>query len=306
MYQFYIFLKDYQKYFNKNKMLKNKKEQYLNYKDYMDSLGQRHFYHMVTPSPWPFLTALNVFVMLLSAVVYMHNYLENGGYMFFLSLINLIFIVTLWLRDVIREGTYEGMHTKIVQKNLKFGFALFIITEVMFFFGFFWAFFHSSLSPAVEIGCVWPAVGIEPINPWKLPLLNTCLLLLSGVYITICHMYIRTGEVEEIYENYAYTLVCGLLFTLVQLYEYIKSSFAISDGIYGSTFFMLTGFHGLHVLAGSVFIIVCFIRTIVGHFTRNHHVGFECAAWYWHFVDVVWLFLYVWVYIWGSWGYYYN
>lgn len=271
------------------------------YELYMKSLGQRHFFHMVTPSPWPFLTALHAFVMILGGVMYMHFY-NNGGYFFLFGLLNLLYVVVLWLRDVIREGTFEGMHTKIVQKNLKFGFALFIISEIMFFFGFFWAFFYCSLSPSVEIGCIWPPVGIQPINPWKLPLLNTMLLLLSGVFITIVHINMRLGKAIVVYEYYVYTLICGIFFTCIQIYEYINAPFTIADSIYGSTFYMLTGFHGVHVLAGSIFIIVCFIRTIYGHFTRNHHVGFECAAWYWHFVDVVWLFLYLSVYVWGSWG----
>lgn len=273
------------------------------YELYMQSLGQRHFYHMVTPSPWPFLTALNAFVTVLGGVMYMH-FFSGGGYVLLWGLVNVVFIVTLWLRDVIREATFEGMHSKIVQKNLKFGFALFILSEIMFFFGFFLAFFYLSLSPSVEIGCVWPPVGIDPINPWKLPLLNTMLLLLSGVYITVVHMAIKSGNAAKVFENFTYTLICGIFFTCIQIFEYIYAPFTISDGVYGSTFYMLTGFHGAHVLAGSVFIIVCFIRSIYGHFTRNHHVGFECAAWYWHFVDVVWLFLYISVYVWGSWGFF--
>ncbi len=288
------------------------KKNIVNYKKYVLSLGQRHFYHMVTPSPWPLFMATQVFIMLVGGVMYMHLYI-GGGYVMVWGMLNAIYVVSLWIRDVIREGTYEGMHSKIVQKNLKTGFALFIVSEVMFFFGFFWSFFHSSLAPAVEIGCIWPPVGITPIYPWHLPLLNTCLLLLSGVYITICHAHMRIGKtsVGAPYSNekdtlkyFQYTLICGTIFTLVQLYEYINAPFTIADGVYGSTFFMLTGFHGLHVFLGSVFILACYIRTIRQHFTSNHHVGFECAAWYWHFVDVVWLFLFVFVYVWSSWGFY--
>ena len=254
--------------------MKNLKNNKYKYELYMKSLGQRHFYHMVTPSPWPFLTALNAFVMVLGGVMYMH-FFNGGGYILIWGLLNVIFIVSLWLRDVIREATYEGMHTKIVQKNLKFGFALFIVSEIMFFFGFFWAFFYCALSPSVEIGCVWPPVGITPIDPWKLPLLNTFLLLLSGVYITVVHMFIRSGNAPKVFEYFTYTLICGIFFTCIQIFEYYYAPFAISDGIYGSTFYMLTGFHGAHVLAGSIFIIVCFVRAVFGHFTRNHHVGFE-------------------------------
>lgn len=268
---------------------------------FMLKFHQRHFYHLVTPSGWPFLIAFNLFNLIIGGLSYMHFF---GGYLFIFGLINLIFIISLWIRDVIREGTYEGMHTKIVQKNLKFGFISFILSEIMFFFGFFWAFFHCSLSPGIEIGCVWPPYGIDVINPFKLPLLNTILLLLSGIYITICHMYIRLGiyriEFNLILITYLKTLICGSLFTCIQIYEYIIANFSIADGIYGSIFYMLTGFHGAHVLAGSIFIITCFFRTLFGHFSDKHHVGFECAAWYWHFVDIVWLFLYIFIYLWGN------
>lgn len=283
--------------YNNNIQVKN---QYIRY---MKSLEQRHYYHMVSLSPWPFFIAFNIFILLLGGVLYMHMYIY-GGYILIWGILNIIYIVWLWLRDVIREGTFEGMHTIKVQKNLKFGFILFIISEVMFFFGFFFAFFYSALSPAVELGCIWPPIGINPINPWKLPLLNTCLLLQSGIYITICHIYIRIGNYQQVYINFIGTLFCGLLFTLIQVYEYYYASFTIADGIYGSTSYLLTGFHGLHVLAGSIFLIVCFYRSYKGHFTCEHHVGFECGAWYWHFVDVVWLFLFSAVYVWGSWGFF--
>jgi cytochrome c oxidase subunit 3 len=173
----------------------------------------------------------------------------------------------------------------------------------MFFFAFFWAFFHSSLSPAVEIGCVWPPAGIVPFNPWKVPLFNTFILLLSGLTITICHHALVKGQDRLCTIFFGATIFLALSFTLVQLYEYRISPFGISDGIYGSTFFMATGFHGLHVIIGSIFISICFLRMLSGHFTREHHVGFECAAWYWHFVDIVWLFLFVVVYWWGGWNY---
>lgn len=264
---------------------------------YMKNLSQMHYYHLVTPSAWPFLVAFNLFVLILGAISYMHFY---GGYLFIYGLINLLFVILLWVRDVIREGTYEGMHTKVVQKNLKLGFILFILSEIMFFFGFFWAFFHCSLSPAIELGCIWPPYGINVINPFKLPLLNTMLLLLSGIYITQCHIYLRQGIFDLVIYYYIWTLICGLLFTVIQLYEYFVATFSIADGIYGSVFYMLTGFHGAHVLVGSLLIIVCLIRTLLGHFSITHHVGFECSAWYWHFVDGVWLFLYVFVYVWGN------
>jgi len=277
----------------------------LGYKKYMNSLGQRHFFHMVTPSPWPFCTATNVFFIALSAVMFMHNY-KNGGVYLILGFLNFLFILSLWFRDVIREGTFEGMHTKVVQKNLKFGFALFIVSEIMFFFGFFWAFFHNALAPAVEIGCIWPPIGINPIYPYKLPLLNTIILLLSGVSITVCHAAIRCAKTESLYKYFLVTLLFAIAFIFIQLFEYYTAAFAISDGIYGSVFYMLTGFHGFHVLVGAIFILVCYIRALFGHFTTTHHVGFECASWYWHFVDVVWLFSFIFVYCWGTWGYVFH
>lgn len=282
-------------------------------KFYVYSLHQRHFFHIVTLSPQPLFTAIHIFFFVISVILYLHSYgiflrindlfYFSDKYLMIQGLINIIFVISLQLRDIIREGTYEGMHTKIVQKNLKFGFFLFIITEVMFFFGFFQAFFHVSLSPAIELGCIQPPVGITPINPFKLPLLNTLLLLQSGIYITLCHMQLKIGKIVKVLEYFVYTLICGIIFTLIQIYEYIYASFTIADSVYGSIFYLLTGFHGFHVFAGSIFISVCFIRTLLGHFTKEHHVGFECAAQYQHFVDVVQLFLFIFVYIQGNQGF---
>lgn len=231
--------------------------------------------------------------------MYMHRYFY-GSLALFLGLLSLTLAMSFWWRDVVREATYEGAHTSVVQKGLRLGVILFIVSEVMFFFGFFWAFFHSSLAPTVQIGCVWPPVGITPFNPWGIPLLNTTILLLSGLTITAVHHYLVAGNKEEALNFYIFTLVLAIFFTLFQVYEYISAPFSISDGIYGSTFFMATGFHGFHVIVGTVFILVCFFRTVLDHFTRTHHIGFEAAAWYWHFVDVVWLFLFVSVYWWGG------
>jgi cytochrome c oxidase subunit 3 len=205
----------------------------------------------------------------------------------------------LWWRDIVRESTFKGDHTSIVQYGLKLGFLLFIISEVMFFFSFFWGFFHSSLAPSEILGSVWPPAGVKVFDPWKVPLLNTYILLLSGAMVTACHHYMLEREKEES-ENYLLgTLVLAVLFTIVQGLEYITGPFSINDGIYGSTFFLLTGFHGLHVIVGTLFLGVCFGRLYKEHYTTTHHLGFEAGAWYWHFVDVVWLFLFVAVYWWG-------
>jgi cytochrome c oxidase subunit 3 len=260
---------------------------------------QNHTFHLVDRSPWPLLMSFSVMSVLLSVVFYMHKQV-NGLLFVFVSLIVSIFIAILWWRDVIREGTFEGHHTLKVQRGLKFGMLLFILSEVMFFFGFFWAFFHSSLIPVIEIGAIWPPVGIEPFNPWEVPLLNTIILLLSGATVTWVHYAILTGRRVDAILGFESTLGLAVCFTLLQGFEYVQSSFSISDGIYGSTFFMATGFHGFHVIIGTIFLFVCLLRSFEYQFTEEHHFGFEAAAWYWHFVDVVWLFLFVTIYWWGS------
>lgn len=258
-----------------------------------------HRYHLVTPSPWPFLSAFAALNLTLGAVAYMHQY-ERGGLLLTLGFLSVFIIMAYWWRDVIREATFQGKHTNKVQRGLRLGFVLFVFSEVMFFFGFFWAFFHSSLAPSIEIGGIWPPSNIIAPNPWGIPLLNTVILLLSGVSITYTHQFLVLGRASLVVEGFIYTIVAALVFLIAQLKEFIEAPFDISDGIFGSTFFMLTGFHGAHVIVGTIFIIVCFIRFLKRHFYRNHHVGFEAAVWYWHFVDVVWLFLFVCVYYWGS------
>jgi len=213
----------------------------------------------------------------------------------------LIYVLINWWRDIIRESTYQGNHSLIVQKGLKIGFVLFILSEVMFFFGFFWAFFHSSLSPSIFLGAVWPPVNIVALSPWGIPMLNTVILLLSGLSITWVHFAIISGYFDMAFYGFNITLFLAFTFTLLQIGEYFNAPFNISDGVFGTVFFSLTGLHGLHVIIGSIFIFVCFIRFTMSHFTTKHHLGFEFASWYWHFVDVVWLFLYIFVYIWGNW-----
>jgi len=280
-----------------------------------------HGFHLVTPSPWPFFTALTLIYVVISAVLFFHT----GTYWCLLhSLGTLGFFLSRWWRDVIIEGTYEGRHTKIVQDGLRVGFVLFIISEVMFFFGFFWSFFHSSLSPSIWIGCVWPPKGITVFKWYEVPLLNTVILLTSGAFVTWAHQGFLLVTDRKFYipilghgyyrDHYGFhfedrvivffgllaTVLLGVLFTIMQAYEYITAPFSISDGIYGSIFYVTTGFHGLHVIIGTIYLIVGLVRHYLYHFTKQHHVGFETAAWYWHFVDVVWLFLYLTIYVWGS------
>lgn len=260
---------------------------------------QQHSFHIVTPSPWPILAAIGAGCLTFGGVLYMH-FFKNGGYVLLSGLLLILFSICLWWRDVIREATFEGAHTVIVQRGLRIGMVLFIVSEIMFFFAFFWSYFHFSLDPAIEIGSIWPPAGIVPFNAWNIPLLNTYILLLSGVTITFVHHYLINGNYEFVKEGFIFTVILAILFTSLQAFEYFKAPFDITDSVYGSIFFLATGFHGFHVIIGTTFIAVCFVRFLLNHFTKQHHVGFEAAAWYWHFVDVVWLFLFVSVYWWGA------
>nr|YP_004021610.1 cytochrome c oxidase subunit III [Entoria okinawaensis]BAJ24431.1 cytochrome c oxidase subunit III [Entoria okinawaensis] len=261
------------------------------------SNNQNHPYHLVEMSPWPIVGALSTMLTLTGLVKFFHQSSTN---IMFLGTIMTMLVMIQWWRDVIREGTYQGLHTKMVIKGLRWGMILFIISEVFFFISFFWAFFHSSLSPAVQIGSIWPPIGITPFNPMQIPLLNTVILLTSGVTVTWAHHSMLNNNFKEMNQSLAITIIMGLYFTMLQAYEYLEAPFTISDSVYGSTFFMATGFHGLHVMIGTTFLIICLGRQLNFHFSQNHHVGFEAAAWYWHFVDVVWLFLYISIYWWGN------
>ena len=258
-----------------------------------------HPFHLVDPSPWPFFAAMGTFFFTSGLVLFMH-FFDDGYAIMRNGFILILCVAVLWWRDVIRESTFEGNHTSYVRTGLRMGMALFIISEIMVFASFFWAFFHSSLNPTVDIGCVWPPKGIHPMNAFGIPLLNTFILVTSGAWITKSQFEILNGNRRESIEGFIFTIILAILFTLFQGYEYLNASFNISDGIYGSTFYMATGLHGSHVIVGTVFIIVCLVREIKFHFTTKNHVGFEFASWYWHFVDVVWIFLYVFIYYWGS------
>jgi len=257
--------------------------------------SQYHTYHLVTASPWPLFTAIAALALTVGGVLYMHRY-EGALWVFCSGVFYLLILMGLWWQDVIREATFEGMHTEVVQKGLKLGVILFILSEVMFFFGFFWSYFHFSMDPAITLGAIWPPYGIEAFDPFSIPLLNTFILLLSGATVTVSHYYILLGDAVMAGWWLIATVCCAVLFLLMQGYEYFVAPFDISDGVYGSIFFMATGFHGFHVLIGTIFLSICSIRLERFHFRKNHHIGFLAAAWYWHFVDVVWLFLFVVVY----------
>jgi cytochrome c oxidase subunit 3 len=260
----------------------------------------RHLFHLVDRSPWPLFSSIAVLFITMGFALYIHR-IENGFLIFFFGLLLLIVVLIVWWRDVIRESTHQGNHTLVVQRGLRIGFMLFIASEIMFFAGFFRAYFHSSLVPSIELGAVWPPVNIVPLSPWSIPMLNTAILLVSGFSITWVHFALIYGHTIQVVYAFIVTLVLAITFTGLQINEYFNAPFNISDSVFGSTFFALTGLHGLHVIIGTIFISVCFGRFLLAHFTRKHHLGFEFASWYWHFVDVVWLFLYVFVYIWGSW-----
>lgn len=278
----------------KNNLLKNNNR----YKS-ISKREQTHPFHLVDPSPWPLITAFSSFIFLAAIAYYSHFYI-NGFDRVIIGLILLIIVAGLWWRDVIRESTFEGLHTTYVLAGLKVGMFLFIISEVMLFFAFFWAYFHSSLNPTVELGCIWPPIGIIPMNPWGIPLLNTIILLTSGATVTWAHYGMIAGMRTQVITALIVTVALAAVFTGFQGYEYVHATFNISDGSYGSTFYMATGLHGFHVLVGTLFLLVCLVRHIKFHFTRSHHIGFECAIWYWHFVDIVWIFLFITIYWWGA------
>lgn len=259
--------------------------------------GQKHPYHLVDPSPWPVVGALSALLSTGGLVLYMHY---NVWWVMAIGGVGLVITMIGWWRDVIREATFEGYHTKIVQIGLRYGMALFIASEVMFFSAWFWAYFNASLFPTAAIKGQWPPPGVHTFDPWSLPFLNTLILLLSGVTVTWAHHALREGNQRHTVQGLALTILLGITFTCVQAYEYSHAAFGFKDGIYPSTFFMATGFHGAHVIIGTIFLIVCFFRARAGHFKPDHHFGFEAAAWYWHFVDVVWLFLFTCIYWWGA------
>jgi len=269
----------------------------------MNKINRNQFqsfpYHLVEPSPWPILVSFSLLNLTLGAVMYMQGF-TYGGYLLSLGFTLTVFGMILWFRDIITEGTYLGHHTIQVQKGLTIGVVLFIISEVFAFLSVFWAFFHSSLSPTIEIGGVWPPQGITPLDPFAIPLLNTILLLSSGAFVTYGHHALIQGDRRGAILGTLLTIIFAIIFTALQYYEYSESSFTMSDSVYGTVFYASTGLHGLHVIIGTLFILVGFVRIINYHLTDTHHQGHEAAILYWHFVDVVWLFLFIAVYYWGG------
>ncbi|WP_126976861.1 cytochrome c oxidase subunit 3 [Frigidibacter oleivorans] len=263
--------------------------------------AKNHDYHILAPSIWPFLASIGAFLMLTGAVLFMKG---TTPWLFFIGLVLVLYVMYGWWGDTIREN-FAGDHTPVVRIGLRYGFILFIMSEVMFFSAWFWSFFKHALYPMsanypATIG-VWPPEGIETFDPWHLPLINTLILLCSGMACTWAHhALVHENNRKDMVQGLALAVGLGALFTFFQAYEYSHAAFGFAGNIYGANFFMATGFHGFHVIVGTIFLFVCMMRAMRGHFTPDSHVGFEAAAWYWHFVDVVWLFLFAAVYIWGG------
>nr|WIL79918.1 cytochrome c oxidase subunit III [Pieleus irregularis] len=259
--------------------------------------NKNHPFHLVDFSPWPILGAFSAMTVMMGMIKWFHLYNNN---LLLLGFLIMTLIMYQWWRDIVREGTFQGLHTFKVTLGLRWGMILFITSEVLFFISFFWGFFHNSLAPAIEIGMNWPPLGIKPFNPIQIPLLNTLILLTSGLTVTWAHHSLMENNYTQTLQGLIFTVTLGMYFTMLQGYEYIEASFTISDAVYGSSFFMATGFHGIHVIIGTTFLLICLVRHYFNHYSNIHHFGFEAAAWYWHFVDVVWLFLYISIYWWGS------
>ncbi len=270
----------------------------------MSSTTKNHDYHLVNPSPWPAVGSLAAFVMAVGAIMWMR---DVTPWLFFIGLTGVLYTMFVWWADVIHEAN-SGDHTEVVQMHHRYGMILFIASEVMFFVAWFWAYFDGffriddveQFTRVAVSGGVWPPNGVELFNPWHLPLFNTLILLASGTTVTWAHHALLEGDRKGLKWGLVLTIALGALFTVVQIIEYAQAGFSFSGNIYGATFFMATGFHGFHVFVGTIFLIVCLVRMLKGHFTPKQHLGFEFAAWYWHFVDVVWLFLFASVYVWGS------
>ena len=269
----------------------------------MTNINRKEFqafpYHLVDPSPWPLLTSVALLIMAVSAVMCFHGF-DYGGYLLSLGFSLTVGAMVLWFRDVISEATYLGNHTHQVRRGLTIGFVLFVISEVFAFLSIFWAFFHSSLSPDVTLGQTWPPYGVVALDPFAIPLLNTILLVSSGAFVTYGHHALIHGDRRGAILGMFLTILFAVIFTILQYYEYSEAAFTMSDSVYGSSFYASTGLHGLHVIVGTIFISVAFIRLINYHLTDTHHQGCEAAILYWHFVDVVWLFLFIAVYYWGG------
>jgi len=257
----------------------------------------KHPFHLVKPSPWPLFSSISALFFVSGLIM---SWSSRGVFLLLLGLFLLLVSCYFWWTDIISESTILGFHTIRVQFGLRIGIGLFIVSEVFFFLGFFWAYLHCSLSPAVELGSCWPPLGLQSISAFHVPLLNTVVLLSSGATVTWSHAALKSGSYSTSLVALSSTVLLGAFFTLLQGLEYHLSSFCISDGAYGSCFYLATGFHGLHVIIGTLFLTIRIWRIGAFHYSPSRHLGFEFSCWYWHFVDVVWILLFMIIYIWGS------
>ena len=256
-------------------------------------------YMLVENSIWPSTTAISALSLLLGSVMLFH--MKIGGLeLVIISLISLLISLYYWWKEVVIEGTYQGLHTQEVQKSLTLGFILFVVSEALIFFSFFFAYFYNALIPSVFVGGVWPPVGIETLDASAIPLLNTVILFMSGISVTASQHYIVAKNRKNAILYLLITVLLGLFFISLQYLEYKNSLFTISDSVYGASFFLLTGFHGFHVIIGVLFLLVSLIRLIVYHYSENHYLNATFASIYYHFVDVIWILLYAVIYCWGS------
>src|SRR5271154_4988904 len=239
-------------------------------------------YHLVDPSPWPIMTSFSLLITTIGAVLKFQGF---NAICLTIGIITLLSCMILWWKDVITESTFLGHHTLKVQNGIKIGFIIFLFSEVFLFFSLFWAYFHSALAPSVELGSSWPPIGIESINPFGLPLLNTIILLSSGATVTWAHYALIEGNKSSLVISLSLTIILASIFTGFQVFEYYYAPFTFADGIYGNTFYALTGLHAIHVLMGNTFLIIALNRVLANHFTDTHHIGMELGIIYWHFVD---------------------
>nr|YP_009470627.1 cytochrome c oxidase subunit III [Mycopsylla proxima]AVF97057.1 cytochrome c oxidase subunit III [Mycopsylla proxima] len=258
---------------------------------------KNHQFHLVNPSPWPIVVSL-ILMNYTSSMIMMMN--TKKFLLFNLTFLILIWTMLMWWRDIQRESTFQGNHTSHVMKSMKYGMILFIFSEIFFFISFFWNFFHHSLVPSQEIGLYWPPKNIQTLNPMHIPLINTLILLSSGISVTWAHASMNNKKFISTKKSLMLTVLLGIYFSFLQIMEYNESSFTISDSVYGSSFFITTGFHGIHVIIGTIFLVYALNRLNSIFISHSHHLNLEMSIWYWHFVDIIWLFLYISIYWWGN------
>lgn len=265
-----------------------------------------HPYHLIEPSAKPFLMSFALLILSMGGILFMHDK-PHGGQIFSIGLIAVIMVLFFWWKDVITEGVRDKAHNEVVKKGLKLGMVLFIISEFMFFFALFFSFFKASIFPVdivvdiwPEKSGIWPPEGIKTFDPWSIPFINTLILLLSGTTVTWAYIALENNNKRDLVRGLALTVLLGVIFSGFQIYEYYHAAFSLTDGVYAANFYLATGFHGIHVVIGTIFLFICLVRARRGAITPKAHLGFQFACWYWHFVDIVWIFLFIWVYIWGA------